>query len=193
MRTAPQENLLKPVNMVQQLLAPPAAEEDSLRERWQLTCEIIRKMQRDVQLPLQTKSSHHLISRQPAIEQLHSAWSAAIRRGWLDHSSAKTLHCLLDTAGPRWLVSAVVQELMKLRYRDQLQRGVDLALAAFHVDIGACTLELLTHILPQMLYNDLQADSLMEPQLLALAYLTCYCVYTAFDAFTEVSTEVDYF
>jgi hypothetical protein len=85
-------------------------------------------MQRDVQLPLQTKSSHHLISRQPAIEQLHAAWSAAIRRGWLDHSSAKTLHCLLDTAGPRWLVSAVIQELLKLRYRDQLQRGVDLAL-----------------------------------------------------------------
>lgn len=186
MRTAPQENLLKPVNMVQQLLAPPIIEEDLLRERWQLSCEIIRKMQRDVQLPLQTKSSSHLISRQPAVEQLHSAWVEAMKRGWLDHSSAKTLRCLLDAAGSRWLVSAVVQELTKLRYRNQLQRGVDLALAAFHVNIGACTLELLSHVLPQLLYNDLQADSLMEPQLLALAHLTSYCVYTAFDSVAKV-------
>lgn len=34
MRTAPEDMLLKPVNMVQQLLAPPAAEEDSLNERY---------------------------------------------------------------------------------------------------------------------------------------------------------------
>lgn len=100
MRTAPQETLLKPMNMVQQLLAPPLAEEESLR---QLTCEIIRKMQRDVQLHLPTKSNHHLVSRQPATEQLRNVWKQGITRGWLDHSSARTLHCLLDTAGDRWL------------------------------------------------------------------------------------------
>ncbi|XP_018572126.1 mediator of RNA polymerase II transcription subunit 24 [Anoplophora glabripennis] len=185
MRTAPQDTLLKPINMVQQLLATSVTEDDSLRDRWQLTCEIIRKMQRDVQLPLPTKSTHHLVSRQPATEQLHSAWSKGILRGWLDHTSARTLHCLLDTAGPRWLVSAVIQELLKLKYKDQLQRGVDLALAIFHVDIRGCTLQLLSHVLPQLLYNDLQADSLMEPQLPALANLTSYCVYTAWDALPE--------
>lgn len=186
MRTAPQETLLKPVNMVQQLLATPAAEEESLRERWQLTCEIIRKMQRDVQLPLQTKSSRHLVSRQPATEQLHSVWTFGTSHGWFDCNSARTLHCLLDTAGPRWLVSAVIQELLKLRFKDQLQRGVDLALAAFHVNIVQCTLELLSHVLPQLLYNDIQATSLMDPQLPALACLTSYCIYTAWDSLTEV-------
>ncbi|CAG9816325.1 unnamed protein product [Phaedon cochleariae] len=185
MRTAPQDTLLKPVNMVQQLLATPITDEDSLRDRWQLTHEIIRKMQRDVQLPLPTKSSHHLVSRQPATEQLSTAWKWGILRGWLDHESARTLHCLLDTAGDRWLVSAVIQELLKLRYRDRLQRGVDLALAIFHVDIAGCTLQLLSHVLPQLLYNDIQADSLMEPQLPALAYLTSYCVYTAVDSLRE--------
>ncbi|XP_023022207.1 mediator complex subunit 24 [Leptinotarsa decemlineata] len=185
MRTAPQDTLLKPINMVQQLLAPPITEEDSLRDRWQLTCEIIRKMQREVQLPLPTSSNHHLVSRHPATEQLSTVWKSGICRGWLDHDSAMTLHCLLDTAGDRWLVSAVIQELLKLRYRDQLQKGVDLALAIFHVKIVGCTQQLLSHVLPQLLYNDIQADSLMEPQLPALAYLTSYCVYTAWDALSE--------
>lgn len=72
-------------------------------------------MQRDVQLPLQPKSGRHLVSRQPAREQLHSAWSAAVTRGWLDHTSARTIHCLVDTAGSSWLVSAVLSELLQLR------------------------------------------------------------------------------
>lgn len=80
---------------------------------WQLTCELIRKMQRDVQLPLQPKSGRHLVSRQPAREQLHAAWSAAVTRGWLDHTSARTIHCLVDTAGSSWLVSAVLSELLQ--------------------------------------------------------------------------------
>ncbi|XP_060520189.1 mediator of RNA polymerase II transcription subunit 24 [Cylas formicarius] len=185
MRTAPQETLLKPINMVQQLLATPATEEDSLRDRWHLTCEIIRKMQRDVQLPLPTKSNDHLVSRHPATEQLHNAWTWGITKGWLDHNSASTLRCLLDTAGPRWLVNAVIQELLKLRFKDQLQRGVDLALAIFHVDIASCTSQLLSHVLPQLLYIDMQAYSLMEPQLSALAYLTSCCLYTAWDCLSE--------
>lgn len=61
---------------MQQLLNTPVSEEDTLNDRWQLTCEIIRKMQRDVQLPLPTKSGHHLVSRQPATEQLAQAWKS---------------------------------------------------------------------------------------------------------------------
>ncbi|XP_056632124.1 mediator of RNA polymerase II transcription subunit 24 isoform X1 [Diorhabda sublineata] len=187
MRTAPQETLLKPINMVQQLLNLniTATEEDNLNDRWQLTCEIIKKMQRDVQLPLPIKTGHYLVSRQPATEQLGQAWKLGISRGWLDNNSAGALHCLLETAGTRWLVSAVIHELVKLRYRDQLQRGIDLALAMFHVDIVGCTQQLLSHVLPQLLYNDVQADGLMEPQLPALAYVTSYCVYTAWDALSS--------
>lgn len=73
-----------------------------------------------------------------------------------------------------------------LRFKDQLQRGVDLALAIFHVNIVACTTELLAHILPQLLYVEVQMYTLMEPQLSALAYLTTYCLYTAWDLVAEV-------
>ncbi|XP_030750121.1 mediator of RNA polymerase II transcription subunit 24 isoform X2 [Sitophilus oryzae] len=188
MRTAPQDTLLKPMNMVQQLLTMPTTEDDSIRVRWQLTCDIIRKMQRDIQLPA-SKSSHHLVSRAPATELLHSTWNCGITKGWLDYNSAKNLHCLLDTAGARWLVNAVIQELLKLRFRDQLQRGVDLALALFHVDIVSCTVELLSHILPQILNVDSHSYTLIEPQLSSLAYLTCYCLYTAWDSVAETVEE----
>ncbi|ERL93304.1 hypothetical protein D910_10598 [Dendroctonus ponderosae] len=187
MRTVPQENLLKPKNMVQQLLQVPpiipnpTAEEASLRDRWELTSEIIRKIERDIQLPT-TKSSSNLMSRSPATECLHSTWNSAITNGWLDYDSARILHCLLDTAGPKWLVNAVIHELLKLRFREQLQRAVDLALAIFHVDIVACTTELLSHILPQLLFVDVQSFRLVEPQLSFLACLTSYCIYTAWDS-----------
>ncbi|KAF5303943.1 hypothetical protein FQA39_LY01728 [Lamprigera yunnana] len=181
MRTAPQDTLLKPVNMVQQLLAPPVAEDDSLRERWQLSCEIIRKMQRDIQLPLQPKSVCNTSFRQPATEQLHGAWVKAICRSWLDHNSARNMQCLLEMAGARWMVAAIVHELLQLRNRDELEHGVDLALALFQLDMQSCAYELLSHVLPQQLHNSLQSDTLIEPQLSALALLSSYCVYAACD------------
>lgn len=179
MRTVPQETILKPANMVQQLLQPPAAEDDSLKERWQLTCEIIRKMQRDVQLPLPLKGGRQLVSIQPASEQLNTAWNTAINRGWLDHKSATVIHCLFDTAGARWLVSSVIQELLQLHYKDRLERGVDVALALFHVNIEACTMHLLTNSLPQLLFNNVQANVLTDLQISALARLTSSCVFSA--------------
>ncbi|XP_031353097.1 mediator of RNA polymerase II transcription subunit 24 [Photinus pyralis] len=181
MRTAPQDTILKPVNMVQQLLSPPIAEDDSLRERWQLSCEIIRKMQRDLQLPLQAKSVGNMVFRQPATEQLHNAWLKAISRGWLDHNSGRNMQCLLEMAGARWMVAAIVQELLQLRDRDELERGVDLALAIFQLDIEACARDLLSHVLPQQLHNSLQSDTLIEPQLSALARLASYVTYSACD------------
>lgn len=82
--------------------------------------------------------------------------------------------------------SFLINLMLFFRYRDQLQRGVDLALALFHVNIHPCTLELLNHSLPQLLYNNIQTEMLMEPQLSALALLTSYCIYSAIDSITEV-------
>lgn len=45
------------------------------------------------------------------------------------------------------------QEIMKLHYKEELDRAVDLALAVFHLDIETCTEVLLTAVLPQYLHN----------------------------------------
>lgn len=84
-------------------------------------------------------------------------------------------------AGPRWLVAAVIQELLQLRYRDQLVRAVDLAIAIFHFDMFPCTVDLLAHALPQQLQNCPQADVLGELQLSSLAKLASSCVYASCD------------
>ena len=42
---------------------------------------------------------------------------------------------------------------MKLRYKEELDKAVDLVLAVFHLDIEMCTEVLLTFVLPQYLHN----------------------------------------
>lgn len=112
MRTAPQDTLLKPVNMVQQLLAPISTEDDSLRERWQLSCKIIRKMQKDVQLPLQPKSGCNSF-RQPATEQLHIAWTDALTHGYLSQIYSLTIFCIKLSSFKLELI--IFQERLKSR------------------------------------------------------------------------------
>lgn len=112
-------------------------------------------MQRDVKLMLRPKSGvSQLVSRQPAADQLKSLWQSGVARGWLEYRGAGTVHTLLETAGSRWLVSAVIRELLLLRNRIQLERAVDLALALFHTDIRQCALHLLTDSLPQLLLSN---------------------------------------
>uniref|UniRef100_A0A6P7F1K9 Mediator of RNA polymerase II transcription subunit 24 n=1 Tax=Diabrotica virgifera virgifera TaxID=50390 RepID=A0A6P7F1K9_DIAVI len=120
MRTAPQDTLLKPINMVQQLLNTPGSEEDNFNDRWQLTCEIIRKMQRDVQLPLPQKSGHYLVSRKPATEQLGEAWklvsipsdngaTSTSRTSWI-FESVSPLNTAAWTAAPYATASSGLME-----------------------------------------------------------------------------------
>lgn len=45
-----------------------------------------------------------------------------------------------------------LQEMMKLQYRDELEKAVDLLFAIFHFDIEFCTLALL-ELMPQYLFN----------------------------------------
>ncbi|XP_022905707.1 mediator of RNA polymerase II transcription subunit 24 [Onthophagus taurus] len=189
MRTAP--SILKPCNVLHQLLStPPNAEDDtSILDRWHLTLEIIRNMQKHVHTAklISTRNNNSI---QPASEQLNNIWKSTLGKGWLDFKSASTLHDLLDTAGSRWLVTSVLQELLKVRYNEQLEKGADIALAIFHVDIKSCTIELLSSALPQILHNSLQADLLMEPQLVILARLTSYCVYAASNL-QQLDEEID--
>lgn len=178
MGTVSHETFLKPLNMVQQLLQPPIAEDDSLRERWQLTCEVIRQMQIDSRLPLPLKGPRQLVSKEPAAYHLHILWDATIEKGWLDHKSALLAHSLYDIAGPRWLASVVIKEVLQLHYEDRLERGVDLALTLLHINIRPCTINLLNDALPQLLFNQLNAQTLTNCQLTALAQLTCNCLFS---------------
>ncbi|CAH0402327.1 unnamed protein product [Chilo suppressalis] len=185
-----QEAFLKPINMVQQFLAPPTEVEltqiDNFKERAILMCQIIRKMQYEVHPASVPKSkvsalSHNIISSQPMLEQLQAVWEDIKSRGYLHIDATHVVESILNTTGPVWFVTYLVKETLKFRYQDDLDRSVDIVLAMFHLDIEKCTEALLLHVLPQYLYNAKLSEELVEPQSSILAKLSVYCIYAALE------------
>ncbi|XP_075984682.1 mediator complex subunit 24 [Anticarsia gemmatalis] len=185
-----QDAFLKPINMVQQFLTPPSdvelAQPDNFKERTILMCQIIRKMQYDIHPPSVPKSkaltlSHHIISRQPILEQLQTIWDDIKARGYLHIDATHIIQSLLNTTGPIWFVTNLVKETLKFHYQDDLDRSVDIVIAMFHLDIEKCTEALLLHVLPQYLYNAKLSEDLMEPQSAILAKLAVYSIYSALE------------
>ncbi|XP_038207248.1 mediator of RNA polymerase II transcription subunit 24 [Zerene cesonia] len=193
-----QDALLKPINMVQQLITPPndveLAQIDNFKERAILMCQIIRKMQYDVHPPSVPKtkaitSSHSIISRQPILEQLQAIWEDVKTRGYLHIDATHIVQSLLNTAGPVWFVSNLIKETLKYRYQEDLHRSIDIVLAMFHLDIERCTEALLQHVLPQYLYNAKLCEELVEPQSALLAKLCVYCIFAALGQSTQVKSQ----
>lgn len=186
MQILPQDELLKPMNMVQQFLSnsgvSDSPQDGKFTERSQLMAGIICKMQNDVPIA-QLKSKARSLSRtsivscQPICEQLTSIWSKLHQGGWIQDEATHQLEGLLNSGGANWFVTNVVKEVLKYRYKEDLDRAVDLAFAIFHLDLEHCTLTLILHVLPQYLHNRLLSDELVEPQASALAKLSAYCVF----------------
>lgn len=191
MNVVHQEAFIKPLNMVQLFSSAPSEIElsqiDNFKERALLMCQIIRKMQYDIHPPVLPKPkilpfSHCIVSRQPILEQLHTVWDDVKTRGYLHIDATQIVKSLLNTAGPVWFVTNLIKETLKFRYQDDLDRSVDIVLAMFYLDIEKCTEALLTHVLPQYLYNAKLCDELVEPQSAILAKLCVYAVYAALES-----------
>ncbi|KAK3912121.1 Mediator of RNA polymerase II transcription subunit 24 [Frankliniella fusca] len=189
MQILPQEKLLKPINMVQQFLSNSGAVDSSqevstFTERADLMAAVICKMQNDVPIA-QPKSKARvlsptsIVSCQPICEQLTNIWNVLHQRGWMQNEATHQLESLLNSGGANWFVTNVVKEVLQYRYKEDLDRAVDVAFAVFHLDLEHCTLTLILHVLPQYLHNRLMSDELMEPQASALAKLSAYCVFAS--------------
>ena len=165
MHTVQQDKVVKPMNMVQQFLAPISSDEimqqENYKERLALSFHIIRKMQHDynptgspkMRAIMQTQS---IVSNSPLEEQFQDVWKEINERGWLPVELASTLESLLTSCGPYWLVDKLVQQLFKCKYLREMNKAVDIGLAIMHLDIERCTEVLLGQIVPQMLLNRMQ-------------------------------------
>ncbi|EEB09924.1 Thyroid hormone receptor-associated protein complex 100 kDa component, putative [Pediculus humanus corporis] len=156
-----QDALLKPMNMVQQFLAPPCIEDPNetfKSERFALMSMIIRRMQYNIHPSTTSKISlqHGIISNTPISMQLEKVWSKIHKQGWVSIEATHQFQSMLNTGGPPWFVTNVLKEITQYKYQEDLNRAVDLAFALFHLDIMNCTLSLLTEVLPQYLHNKLQ-------------------------------------
>lgn len=115
------DELLKPLNMVQQLLTHINISDDlkanNFKERLNLTGQIIRKMQTDAHQNQKVRSPIlNIISNQPLEEQFHEAWETVSSRGWLSVKAAQVLDNLLQSCGPYWLVSKMVNEVLYCKF-----------------------------------------------------------------------------
>lgn len=115
------DELLKPLNMVQQLLTHINISDDlkanNFKERLNLTGQIIRKMQTDAHQNQKVRSPIlNIISNQPLEEQFHEAWKTVSSRGWLSVKAAQVLDNLLQSCGPYWLVSKMVNEVLYCKF-----------------------------------------------------------------------------
>ncbi|XP_017863342.1 PREDICTED: mediator of RNA polymerase II transcription subunit 24 [Drosophila arizonae] len=169
--------LLKPLNMIQQFLAPLTTEElssqENSKERLALSYQIIRKMQHDVHPAPNTKS--RLISHTPLIEQFRECWRIVSEAGHLPVRAAQTLESLLLAGGASWLVTQLVEQLLSCKYMRDMAKCMDIVFAVMHLDIERTTEALLQYVVAPLVLRR-QGEDINEPQSLVLARLSVYCI-----------------
>lgn len=118
------DELLKPMNMVQQFATLATTDEldgsnncNNIEERFSLTSQIIRKMQTDAHQNQKVRSPIlNIVSNQPLEEQFHEVWRTVSSRGWLSIKATQVLDNLLHSCGPYWLVSKMVNEILYFNF-----------------------------------------------------------------------------
>ncbi|EDV95942.1 mediator of RNA polymerase II transcription subunit 24 [Drosophila grimshawi] len=169
--------LLKPLNMIQQFLAPLTTEElssqENSKERLALSYQVIRKMQHDVHPAPNTKS--RLISHTPLIEQFRECWRSVHDAGHLPVRAAQTLESLLLAGGASWLVTQLAEQLLSCKYMRDMAKCMDIVFAVMHLDIERSTEALLQYVVAPLILRR-QGDDINEPQSLVLARLCVYCI-----------------
>ncbi|EDW79003.1 uncharacterized protein Dwil_GK12010 [Drosophila willistoni] len=169
--------LLKPLNMIQQFLAPLTSEElssqENAKERLALSYQIIRKMQHDVHPAPTTKS--RLISHTPLIDQFREVWRSVSDAGHLPVRAAQTLESLMLAGGAAWLATQLVEQLLTYKYTQDMAKAMDIVFAVMHLDIERSTEALLQFVVAPLMIRR-QGDDINEPQSLVLARLCVSCI-----------------
>lgn len=152
------DELLKPMNMVKQFLTVVTPEEvnqpDNFKERLGLTIQIIRKMQNDAQ---KVRSlGQNTVSQQPLEEQFNDVWQSIAERGWLPIDATQILDSLLQSCGPYWLVSKLVNEILHCKFVKDMKKTMDIVFAIMHLNIEKCTVALLAEVMPLLLIKKSQ-------------------------------------
>ncbi|KAG8200287.1 hypothetical protein JTE90_021937 [Oedothorax gibbosus] len=199
---------LKPMNMLQQFIAPlsdsitsPGESPSSGRqtpqmqgselensfysERSSLTQVIINIMMYDLHPPKQSKSKaapiipHGLTVKFPLGKILNEVFQDVHFRGWLDLKSIRYFDTLLCVGGARWLCDNLVRQILSYQYSKDIHKAVDMITGIFYLDIEQCALALLLHVLPFYLYSENHQEELSEPYGTALARLSVITTFAA--------------
>lgn len=187
MQVVRDNELLKPLNMVHELLAAATPDDftqkENFQERHMLASQIIRKMQQDVHPIKKARLAvMQIVSSNPLEEQFVEMWRTTMERGWVPIDSIQTLECLLQSCGPFWLVSRLIDEILQAKFTKDMLKSMDVVFSLLHLNIEACTISLLTEWLPMLLMNCSQKIQLIEPQSTILARLCVMCILAMMEA-----------
>lgn len=155
------DELTKPTSMIKDLLAHVNGDDvnrqDSFKERFNLSTQIVRKMHNDIQQNQKVRTNGpSVISQQPLEEQFVETWKTITERGWLTIESAHIFDNLLHSCGPFWLVSKMVNEILQCKFAKDMRKLADIVFAVMHLNIEKCTAALLSDLLPMLLINKTQ-------------------------------------
>lgn len=200
---------LKPMNMLQQFIAPlsesttssaesPSAsgrqtpqmqgnesEKAFYPERSSLMIGIISILMFDLHPPKQAKYTiaplvtHGLTVKEPLGRILKEIFTDIHCRGWLDLKSIRYFDTLLCVGGARWLCDSLVRQILSYQCSADVNRAVDMIIGIFYLDIEQCALALLLHVLPFYLYSEIHQEELCEPHGTALARLSVITTFAA--------------
>jgi len=128
-----------------QISAEIGEDTDSLpfyTQRSIMMTNIIRRMRTEIEY------TGRIPGRVSLSAELDKLWSEVWARGRLDIPATKEFARIFDIGGPQWLDSVLVEKMASQVYSEEVSRCVEMVFSLLHIDLPACTLALLLHLLP---------------------------------------------
>lgn len=122
MQSVGADEVAKPQSMLQQLVTPVAIAADDKRYNHKeaiaaFTAQLVHRIQSDAEQNQKVRSTTmNIVSSQPLEEQFYDVWRTISTRGWLSVKGAQVLNNLLESCGPYWLVSKMVNEVLLCKF-----------------------------------------------------------------------------
>ncbi|XP_077979024.1 mediator of RNA polymerase II transcription subunit 24-like [Glandiceps talaboti] len=183
----------KPTKMLQMFMVPLGGEPvmQFSNERNILMMNVMKKMcsnSLDVWLGGHSSSSSGSSSMdsvfvipktKPTKEVLKEVFDKVLHNGCVDKTVLMAMDQIINVSGIQWFCETIINELLSLNRKDDLQTAVEIIIALFQVDIEQLTLALTRNVLTQILNDPCQWQNLCDPRGHALATLSVWCIAAA--------------
>ena len=104
---------------------------------------IMKKMREELSSHKSGRGGSCLSSR------LADVWDRVWTNGRLDLVDTRRMAELFETGGAVWYVEVMVEKMVGMVYNTDMDKAVELVFSLMHVDMAACMIALVVHVLPR--------------------------------------------
>uniref|UniRef100_A0ABM0MC93 Mediator of RNA polymerase II transcription subunit 24 n=1 Tax=Saccoglossus kowalevskii TaxID=10224 RepID=A0ABM0MC93_SACKO len=194
----------RPIQLLQMFMVPLGGEPamQFYNERNLLMTNIIKKMCSNCLDSWPSGTSSSLDSTftipltTPTSIVAKDVFAKVLEAGCVDKTVLAAMDQIINVSGVQWFCEKMVNHLLSLQRKDELQSAVEIMIALFQVDIEQLTLALIRTVLTQILNDPSQWQRLSDPQGHALATFSVWCVASAQmsqDSYREVRSKENSF